>query len=155
INKQKIINMRLPIIKNVAIPALLGIILLQSCGKTNVQGGGTADVASLNIVNALPTSIPLIPVLGTRGPVVFNFIPGSPQYGSYQSLGSIGSVSYGTNVELTAVAGKYPVYLAQKNSDTLSADKNTLLKYMFDSTLSFTGNTIYSLFITGKDTTLP
>jgi hypothetical protein len=128
-------------------------LVVTACNKTTSLSSG--NVAALNVVNALPTSVPLIAVSGTTGPVVFNYIPQQPQYGNYQSMGSIGSIGYGTNAVLTPAAGNNAFYLAQRNVDTLLNAKGGLSKVMFDSVLNLKGNTVYSLFITGKDTTMP
>lgn len=132
---------------------LFCITSIMSCKKDTLPA--STDLAALNIVNALPASLPLIPVTGTTFPVRFLYNPGVPESGSYQNLRSIGSVSYGSNALLSVKAGIDTVYLAQKNSDTLSNNKGTLSKYMFNSVLNLSGNTAYSLFITGSDTTSP
>lgn len=127
---------------------------IYSCEKQN-QSPGTQAVASLNVINALPTSAALIPVSGTTGPVTFYNVSASPQYGSSQSFGTVGSISYGANVVLTQVAGNDTFYLVQRNADTILDAHGKPSQTMFSGILDLTGNSAYSLFITGTDTTAP
>lgn len=130
------------------------VLLMPGCEKQN-QSPGTQAVASLTVINALPTSAALIPVSGTTGPVTFYNVPASPQYGSYQSFGTVGSISYGANVVLTQLAGNDTFYVVQRNADTILDAHGKVSQAMYSGILDLDGNSAYSLFITGSDTTAP
>jgi len=127
---------------------ILLILLATGCTKTIVPAPGS--VASLNVVNVLPTSLPLIPVAYTTEPVTYN---SSPPPVAYQKLGGVGAVAYGTNALFVLTSGADNFYTAQKNADTLSNGNGGLKKYMFNSVLNLAAGGAYSLFITGRDTT--
>jgi hypothetical protein len=131
----------------------VGCLFSAACKKTTSLSSN--DVAALNVVNALPVSAPLVAVGGTAGPVDFSYIPQEPKFGTYQGFGIIGSIGFGGNAVLTLAAGSNPFYLVQRNADTFLNAKGGVSKTMFDSVLSLRGNSVYSLFITGEDTTLP
>lgn len=99
------------------------------------------SVASLNVVNALPTSAPLILVQGSITPVIGTF-------------SGIGALSYASTAVLTAPRGSESFYVIQKNVDTTSINAQGG-DFMFSSTLNFAAGGIYSLFITGADTSNP
>lgn len=130
------------------------VLMINGCEKQS-QSPGTQAVASLTVINALPTSAALIPVSGTTGPVTFYNVSASPQYGSFQSFGTIGSVSYGANVVLTQTSGSDTFYLVQRNVDTILDAHGKPSQTMFSGILDLAGNSAYSLFITGSDTTAP
>lgn len=98
-------------------------------------------VASLNVVNALPTSTPLILVQGSITSVIGKF-------------SGIGALSYTSNTVLTTSNGSESFYVVQKNVDTTSINAQGG-DFMFSGTLNFTAGGIYSLFITGTDTSKP
>jgi hypothetical protein len=109
----------------------------QSCTKQS----SPSAVASLNVINALPTSSPLILVQGSVAPFIGTF-------------SGVGTLSYASSTVLTPARGSESVYALQKNVDTASADSKAPA-YMLNTPLSFTAGGLYSLFITGKDTTSP
>ena len=117
-----------------------GAFVLGTAGCSK-QSTGIASVAALNVVNALPTSAPLVLVQGPIAPVVGKF-------------SGIGPLSYATSTVLTPPAGAETIYAIQKNVDTASVDSKGG-NFMFSSSLSFTPGGIYSLYITGADTTSP
>ncbi len=88
-----------------------------SCKQQTIPPSGS--VASLNIVDALPTSLALIPVQGTTGPVYTDNVPGTTQYGLYQNFKGAPTMAYGTSFLINPVAGSVQLYLVQRNSDTL------------------------------------
>lgn len=115
--------------------ALGGILL----GCTKQTEGPVLPAASLNVVNALPTSKPLILVQGSISTAIGHF-------------SRIGSLSYGSAAVLTPPIGSEILYALQNDVDTASVtDKGG--NYMFNSELSFSAGNFYSLYITGVDTT--
>jgi hypothetical protein len=98
-------------------------------------------VGSLNVVNALPTSTLLILVQGSITPVIGKF-------------SGIGALSYASTAVLTTPSGSESFYVVQKNVDTTSINDQGG-DFMFNSRLSFAAVGIYSLFITGADTSNP
>jgi len=119
--------------------ALLGIavVLMSGCRKQ----ASPIPVASLNVVNALPTSAPLILVQGSITPEIGKFL-------------GIGTLPYASTAVLTAPSGAESFYVVQQNADTTSINAQGG-DFMFNSTLNFIAGGIYSLFITGVDTTSP
>lgn len=111
-----------------------------SCSKSASEGP-TYSVASLNVVNVLPNSAPLILVQGSISSAIGDF-------------SNIGPLSYATNAVLTTPSGTEAFYAVQSNSDTgLVGGKGG--DFMFSGVLNFKVRHIYSLFITGVDTTSP
>jgi hypothetical protein len=110
------------------------------CSKTNV-GVPTYSAASLNVVNALPTSAPLLLVPGAISSAVGKF-------------SGIGALSYAGTAVLTPESGAETLIALQKNADTSSVTEQGG-NYMFNSELNFAAGHLYSLFITGVDTTSP
>lgn len=121
-----------------------------SCKKQTVPSPGS--VATLNIVDALPGSLPMIPVQGTDGPVYTYLIPSLPQYGYYQSFKSAPTVSFGNTFLINPTAGILELYLVQNNADTMLV-KGQASKYTFHQQIPVAAGNIYSLYITGTDTT--
>jgi hypothetical protein len=110
------------------------------CSKTN-SGAPTYSVASLNVVNALPTSAPLILVQGPISSVIGRF-------------SGIGTLSYAGTAVLTPMSGSETLIALQKNVDTASVTAQGG-GYMFNSELNLSAGNLYSLYITGADTTSP
>jgi hypothetical protein len=111
-----------------------------SCNKIDYRTP-TYSVASLNVVNALPTSAPLI--LG-QGPI-------SSSIGVFSGIGTL---SYAGIAVLTPMSGSQTLMVLQGNADTASVTSHGG-DYMFDSKLNFSAGNLYSLYITGTDTTSP
>jgi hypothetical protein len=109
------------------------------------------SVASLNVVHALPTSAPLILVPGSTSPVQ-NIIPGTDIL--YQNFTGVAALSYASNAVLTLNSGSDTFYAVQQNADT-STIGSKAPNFMFNGVLSLKAGSLYSLFITGKDTTAP
>jgi hypothetical protein len=118
---------------------LVGGFFLPGCNKENSPS--PAAVTSLNVVNALPTSAPLILVQGSIVQEIGHF------YG-------IGALSYGTTAVLAPKSGSETLYALQKDADTSSVTAQGG-GYMFNSVLNFTAGNLYSLFIAGADTSNP
>jgi hypothetical protein len=110
------------------------------CNKATLPS--SVAVASLNVVNALPTTSPLILVQGSITPEIKHFYP-------------INTLSYGGTAVLTPGAGTETLYALQRNADTSSVSVQGGGTFMFDGSLSFTAGGLYSLFITGADTSHP
>jgi hypothetical protein len=116
---------------------LSAVLVLPSCNKENSPN----SMASLNIVNALPTSAPLIVFQGSIAQTIGKF-------------SGIGPLSYTTTAVLTPMGGSVAIYAIQKNIDTTSIGGQSPA-YMLDNVFSLGASGLYSLFITGKDTTAP
>jgi hypothetical protein len=115
-------------------------LFLACCSKENSPS--PSAVASLNVVNALPTSAPLILVQGAIVPEIDKF-------------SGIGALSYASTAVLTPMSGSETLYAVQKNVDTFSVNAQGGGTFMFDGSLSFAVGSLYSLFITGADTSNP
>lgn len=128
-------------------------LLLQSCTKQVVRIP-TQPLASLNVVNALPTSTPLILVQGSTAPVKSYIIPGDPSSGSSRNFTNVGALSYASIAVLSPNAGSDTLYAVQQNTDTSTIGGKVPI-FMFNGVLNLSAGGLYSLFITGKDTTAP
>lgn len=111
-----------------------------SCSKIDYRTP-TYSVASLNVVNVLPNSAPLILVQGSISAAMGAFSGINPLY-------------YATNAVLTAPIGSKSFYAVQNNTDTVTVGSK-VADFMFNGTLNLKVGGIYSLFITGADTTSP
>jgi hypothetical protein len=118
---------------------LVGWLSLAGCSKKSSPP--VYPVAALDVVNALPTSAPLILIQGPIEPVIGSF-------------SGIGTLSYASTAVLTPPSGSESFYVVQQNVDTTSINGQGG-DFMFNSTLNFTAGGIYSLFITGADTSNP
>jgi hypothetical protein len=98
-------------------------------------------VAALNVVNALPTSAPLVLIQGSVASVIGNF-------------SNISALSFGNTFVLTPMSGSEAFYAVQRNADTVSVGSKGP-DFMFNGVLNFKAGGLYSLFITGQDTTNP
>jgi len=130
--------------KNLKLYKLFSLVLcfggiLLGCSKQSE--GPALSAASLNVVNVLPTSKPLILVQGSISSAIGHF-------------SRIGSLSYGSTAVLTAPIGSEILYALQNNIDTASVTGQGG-NYMFNGELSFSAGSLYSLYITGADTTSP
>lgn len=114
-------------------------IFFADCSKQFSQPVYSA--AALNIVNALPNSSPLIPV---QGPI-------STEIGDFSNISAL---PYGNTFLLTTPSESEEVYAVQQNSDTVSLGSKAG-DFIFSSTLSVAPGGLYSLFITGADTSSP
>jgi hypothetical protein len=118
---------------------LVVIVIELGCQKKNTVtlAGGPA---SITFVNAIPTSMPIIPVINTSAPVLY--------FREAQSIG------YGSFSEYSALGGMDTIYIVQRNSDTLNINpKSPTLMYY--SLLSLKAGSMHTLFLTGSDTTSP
>lgn len=104
------------------------LIFTLACNKSNTT---INSPASLNIINAISNSQPVIPVLGTTGSI---------QYFSATT------VSYGTGQLYSPISGPNSIYIVQ-GTDTA----NPKLR-LFNGTLDLAAGDIYSFFV-GGDTT--
>jgi Domain of unknown function (DUF4397) len=102
-----------------------------SCHKSS---GGTSSPASLNIINAIPTSQPIIPVLGTTDTI--------------QYFDNAPTVSYGSSQLYSPLSGRNSLYIVQF-TDTLQINSKV---DMFSGTLNLHAGGIYSFFLTGDTT---
>jgi hypothetical protein len=113
--------------------SVLILLILIGCRRENGVG---APPASLNIINAIPTSNPVIPVLGTSDTIQF--------------FGTAQSISYPGSFEYSPPAGSNLLYIVQ-NEDTARLD---LKQTLFNGTLDLMNGGIYSFFLAG-DTSSP
>jgi len=118
---------------------LVAVFFLPGCNKIDLPSASA--VASLNVVNALPTSNSLILV---QGPI-------SAAIGQFSNIGPL---PYGSIAVLTPKKGSEMLYALQSDIDTASVSGQGG-EYMFDSVLNFAAGNLYSLFIAGTDTTSP
>jgi hypothetical protein len=119
---------------------LVGGLGLLSCSKQ--LSPQVYPVAALNVVDALPNSAPLILI---QGPI-------ETAVGNFSNISS--TLSYGSTAVLTTPGGAESFYAVQQNADTASISAQGG-DFMFSSTLNFTAGNMYSLFITGTDTSNP
>lgn len=106
-----------------------------SCHKSS---GGNVSPASVNIINAMATSQPIIPVFGTTGAI--------------QYFSNAQTVSYTSSVLYSPLSGSNSLYIVQQTgTDTLLTDTKRM---MFNGSLNLTAGGIYSFFLAG-DTTKP
>ena len=110
-----------------------------SCSKEN--SSAPTAVASLNVVNTLSNSAPLILVQGSISSAIGQFSDIIPLY-------------YASTAALTLKSGSETFYAVQNNADTSSIDGKGP-DFMFNGVLNFKAGSLYSLFITGADTTTP
>jgi hypothetical protein len=87
--------------------------------------------ASLNIINAIPTSQPIIPILGTTGPIEY--------------FGNAQTVYYGNAQLYSPISGPNSLYIIQSTDTT---EINPKLD-MFSGTLNLSSGGIYSFFLAG------
>ncbi|HTI11736.1 MAG TPA: DUF4397 domain-containing protein [Puia sp.] len=107
----------------------VAVAIMMSCHKSN---NTITAPASLNIVNAIAGSQPVIPVLGTTDTI---------QY--YSSAASIG---YGSTLLYSPLSGSNIIYVVQKTDTAPSKEK------LFNGTLSLEAGGIYSFFLSGDTT---
>lgn len=110
-------------------------------GCTKSTSGVVFPIASLNVVNALPNSAPLVLVQ-------------SPIASAIGQFTNITPLSFGSVAVLTPLNGTDTLYAVQQNSDTTPIGSKGV-NYMFNGSLNFKAGNLYSLFITGADTTSP
>jgi hypothetical protein len=113
--------------------------ILSSC--TKLTSGVAYPVASLNVVNVLPNSAPLILVQGSISSAIGEFTKIDP-------------LSYAATAVLTPMSGSETLYAVQRDADTTTVGGKGP-DFMFNGVLNFKAGSLYSLFITGVDTTSP
>jgi hypothetical protein len=133
--KRKYINMKLLSFGTIY---LLSAILIfgSACQKTGTVPS-VAGPAAITVVNAIPTSVSLVPVINTSFPINYFF--------------NAQSIRYGYSFEYSPSGGYDTIYVVQQNSDTLNiGPKDAGL--IFYGILNLKVGSIYSLFLTGSDT---
>jgi len=112
-----------------------------SCQKATTAPS-VFGVAAFTVVNAIPNSVNIIPVINTSEPIMyFN--------GTYTA-----SIGYGGFSEYSPPGGHDTVYVVQDNADTLNIGPKATGQ-MFFGTLPLKKGGAYSLFLCGADTTSP
>jgi hypothetical protein len=123
------------------------LIYVLIAGTTCIQGGcqktgsvpSTFGVASFTVVDAIPNTYQIIPVINTSGPIAY--------------FNNAQSIYYGSFGEYSPPAGSDTVYVVH-DSDTLDVGLKAAGQ-MFYGILSFSKRNSYSLFLCGSDTTSP
>ena len=119
---------------------LVGSLFMELACQKATTAPAVSGVASLTVVNAIPTSVPIIPVINTSGPIMY--------FGNAEQIG------YGGDFEYSPVGGNDTIYVVQYNSDTLNlGPKASGLLYYGILPLKMGG--IYSLYLCGADTSSP
>ena len=113
--------------------------LAVSCEKTT-SAPAITGVASLTVVNAIPNSTNLVPVIGSTQALAW--------FASAQYIPFSGFFQYSVG------PGSDTVYVVQQNADTLEIGAKVNAD-MFYGILSLSKNQIYSLYLCGKDTSSP
>jgi hypothetical protein len=109
------------------------------CQKTGTVPSMTG-VASLTVVDAVPNSYYPIPVINTGEPIQYFY---NAQY-----------ISYGGFAEFSPPAGIDTVYVVSQNSDTADLNPKSA-SFLFYGVLKFRMGGVYTLFVTGSDTSSP
>jgi len=117
---------------------MIAAIMHPGCAKTT----GVPSVprsAALTVVNAVPNSVNIVPVINTSSAIMY--------FSNAQSIG------YGNFWEYSPSGGNDTVYAVQQNSDTLNIGPKSA--GLFYNILDLKVGGIYSLFLTGADTSSP
>jgi hypothetical protein len=128
-------------IQNLKTPVLAAIVLFTytACQKATTAPS-VLKPAAFTVVNVIPNSAPIVPVFNTSSDIEF--------FGTALAIGYPGFSEYSPS------AGNDTLYVVQQNNDTLDiGPKATGL--MFYSILNLKAGGIYSLFLTGADTSSP
>jgi hypothetical protein len=120
---------------------LVGLIsvIVVACQKTGTTPA-SAGPAAITIVNAIPTTNFIIPILNTFSPVPDYF------YNAEQ-------IYYGNFLEYSPPGGHDTIYVVHDNDTVDISLKSATLTY--SGILNLNTGSIYSLFLTGADTTSP
>lgn len=118
---------------------VMTIICGASCQKT-ATGPLVVGPASLIIVNAIPNSVPIIPIINTSSAITY--------------FANAATIRYGNSTEYSPPGGNDTIYVVQKNSDTMDLGPKAI-GLMFNNVLNLRSGGIYSLFLTGSDTSSP
>ncbi len=113
--------------------------LLPACQKTDSQPN-ISGVAALTVVNAIPNSGAIIPIINTTSSIMW-----------FESAVEIG---YGNFRELSPVGGQDTLSVMQNNSDTLNIGPKAPGELYYN-ILNLKKGAIYSVFLCGTDTTSP
>ena len=112
-----------------------------SCQKT-----GTAPTvpgpAAFTVVNAIPNSAPVIPVINTSSATLIDYFINA------------NAIGYGRFYEYSPPSGNDTVFVVQQNSDTLNIGPKGV-GLIFYNILDLKVEDVYSLFLTGTDTSSP
>jgi len=119
---------------------LIGVSLIGIACQKTTTAPAVSGVAALTVVNAIPNSGPVVPVINTSGAIMY--------FSSAQVVG------YGGSYEYSPVAGNDTVYVVQDNSDTANIGPK-VIGLMYYNILGLKKSGIYSLFLCGTDTTSP
>lgn len=120
---------------------LLGFALAYACGgcQKTTTAPAVAGVAELTIVNAIPTTNAVIPVIGTTQ--------------ALESFANTFGVNFTFFGQYSAAPGSDTVYVVQ-DTDTLDVGQK-VVGQMYHGILPLKKGGIYSLFLCGTDTTSP
>jgi len=123
-------------------PVLVSLITVgSSCQKV-----GTVPTvekpAAFTVVNVIPNSAPVIPVINTTSASLIDY------------FSNANAIGYNNYYEYSPPSGNDTVYVVQRNSDTLELGPKSA-GLMFYNILDLKAGSIYSLFLTGADTSSP
>jgi len=110
-----------------------------ACQKTGTVPS-VSGVAAFTVVNVIPNSEPVIPIINTSQTIMW--------------FSNANTIGYGRFFEYSPTWGNDTVYVVQSNSDTLNVGPK-VTGLMFYNLLNLKVGGIYSLFLTGADTTSP
>src|ERR1700722_12930003 len=126
-------------LRDKAVLSLLGLFIFgYACQKTTTAPN-VSGVATCAIVNAIPESVSIIPVINTSSAIEW-----------FKTANTIG---YGDFYEYTPTGGLDTIYVVQQDDTLNIGTKSTGM--MFYNILPIAKGGIYSLFLCGADTTSP
>jgi hypothetical protein len=117
-----------------------GIVCAGLACQKSTTAPSESGVAAFTVVNAIPYSEPVVPVINTSSTIMY--------------FHSAKSISYGHFYEYSPIGGDDTVYVVQRNSDTLNLGPKAS-GLMFYNITEMNKGGIYSLFLCGADTTSP
>jgi hypothetical protein len=115
--------------------ACIGVACQKSGTDSSVFG-----VAAYTVINAIPNSVPVIPLIGTSSAMLY--------------FSNAQEIAYGGSYEYSPLGGNDTVYVVQGNGDTLNVGPKTA-GLMYYNVLKLKIGSIYSLFLCGADTGSP
>lgn len=120
---------------------LAAIVLFAYTGcQKSVTAPSVPKPAAFTVVNVIPNSAPIVPVFNTSSGIDF--------------FGDALAIGYDGFNEYSPFAGNDTVYVVQQNSDTLDIGPKTTGLFFYN-ILNLKSGGIYSLFLTGVDTSSP
>jgi hypothetical protein len=125
-------------LKTATLAALI-LVFFAVCRKTDTAPS-VPHPAAFTVINVIPNSAPIIPVFNTNSSIDY--------------FSNALAIGYSDFSEYSPPGGNDTFYVVQQNSDTLSIGPKAS-ELMFYGILNLKPGGIYSLFLTGADTSLP